>query len=95
MIELISDIAFAIGGVLAVFSGVGLLRLKSTLARFHAAGKASPVALVFICFGAALRMDALQGGLIAVIAVSLLLTFPVAVHLLFRSVGRLESPSKQ
>lgn len=76
------------GSGLAVLAGVGLLRFTTPYARFHAAGKASPVAFLVVAAGAAVEMGGSAAVRLAVAAASLVLTLPVAVHLLFRAVHR-------
>ena len=76
------------GSTIAVLSGLGLLRFSTTYARFHAAGKASPVAFLVVAVGAALEVGPGGAALLAVAATAMILTLPVGVHLLFRAVHR-------
>ena len=69
-------------------AGVGLLRMRTTPARLHAAGKASPVALILTAIGASIEVG-LAGAAVLVVAVgALVLTLPVGVHLLPRGLYR-------
>lgn len=77
-----------LGGALAVLSGVGLLRLRTPYARFHAAGKASPVAFLLAAAGAALELGWAGAARLAAASAAMVLTLPVGVHLLFRAVHR-------
>lgn len=79
------------GSLLALLAGVGLLKFTTTYARLHAAGKASPVAFLLVAFGAGVELGWSAGAQLLVAAVAMVLTFPVAVHLLFRAVHRTTS----
>ena len=88
MIEFVSAVLMIIGGFVALLAGVGLLRFGSSYARFHAAGKASPVAFVVAAAGVALKVGG-TGTLLVLTAVgAIVLTLPVGVHLLFRAFYR-------
>ncbi len=76
------------GSVLALIAGVGLLRFGSPYARFHAAGKASPVAFLLVAVGAAIETGWVGSAKLAVAVLALVVTLPVGVHLLFRAVHR-------
>jgi multicomponent Na+:H+ antiporter subunit G len=76
------------GSALALIAGVGLLRFESPYARFHAAGKASPVAFLLVAVGAAIETGWVGSAKLAVAVAALVLTLPVGVHLLFRAVHR-------
>ena len=84
----VADLLMALGGLIAVLAGVGLLRFETNYARFHAAGKASPVAFLVAALGAALTLGWVGSAYLAVAAVAMVLTLPVGVHLLFRAVHR-------
>lgn len=73
------------GSALAALAGVGLIRFGSTAARLHAAGKASPVAFILVALGGALELGAVGAARIAVSVAVMMVTLPVGVHLLFRS----------
>jgi multicomponent Na+:H+ antiporter subunit G len=76
------------GSALAVLAGVGLIRLRTPYARFHAAGKASPIAFLVAALGAAIESGPAEAARLAVAATALVLTLPIGVHLLFRAVHR-------
>ena len=84
----LAAILLLLGAVTILLAGVGLLRFRSPYARFHAAGKASPVAFLLIALGAATEVDAASAARLAVAAVALVVTLPVGVHQLFRAVHR-------
>ncbi|MFT4659735.1 MAG: multicomponent Na+:H+ antiporter subunit G [Candidatus Aldehydirespiratoraceae bacterium] len=79
--------AFLLAGVaVIVLAGVGLFKLKTPYARIHAAGKASPVAFLIAGIGASFELGWSGAARLALAGVALVLTLPIAVHLLFRAV---------
>ena len=76
------------GSALLLLASVGLLRFSTPYARFHAAGKASPVAVIIVSIGAIIELGAAGGARLAVASAAMILTLPVAVHLLFRATHR-------
>ncbi len=76
------------GGLIALLAGTGLLRFSSTYARFHAAGKASPVAFLVAAIGAGIELGVSGAASLAVASAAMVLTLPLGVHLLFRAVYR-------
>ena len=84
----VASVLILAGSGLALLAGVGLLRFDTPYARFHAAGKASPVAFVLVAAGAAIETGWVGAAQLAVAAAALVLTLPVGVHLLFRAVHR-------
>ncbi|MGB3736330.1 MAG: monovalent cation/H(+) antiporter subunit G [Ilumatobacter sp.] len=84
--------AFVLAGVaVIVLAAVGLLKLKTPYARIHAAGKASPVAFLIAAVGASLELGWAAGARLVVASVALILTLPLAVHLLFRALHNTEA----
>ena len=81
-----SSILLLAGSVLTVLAGIGILRFRTPYARFHAAGKATPVGFILIAAGASLELGWSAAALLAVSAVALSITLPIGVHLLFRAV---------
>ena len=84
----IASVLVLLGAAIAILAGVGLLRFSTPYARFHAAGKASPVAFLFTAAGAAVELGPGGASRLAVAAAAMVLTLPVGVHLLFRAVHR-------
>ncbi len=80
-----------VGSSLLLLASVGLLRFSTPYARFHAAGKASPVAVIIVSIGAMIELGASGGARLAVASAAMILTLPVAVHLLFRSTHRTDT----
>ena len=85
---IVSSILLLAGGAIAVLAGIGLNRFHTPYARFHSAGKASPVAFLFVAAGAALETGWGGAARLAVASAALVLTLPIGVHLLFRAVHR-------
>jgi multicomponent Na+:H+ antiporter subunit G len=89
----VTSVLVLLGGLVAILASVGLLRFSTPYARFHAAGKASPVAFILVAIGAAIETG-LRGTIELVIAVvALLITLPAGTHLLYRAAHRTSSSS--
>jgi multicomponent Na+:H+ antiporter subunit G len=88
IVNIVAAALLLTGGGLAVLAAIGLLRFETAYARFHATGKASPVAFLVTAIGAAMTLGPAGAAQIAVAATAMILTLPVGVHLLFRAVHR-------
>ncbi len=88
MTSAVAGSIMVLGAAVAVLAGVGVLRFRTPYARFHAAGKASPVAFVIVAIGASLDLGVAGAARLAVAVAAIVLTLPVGVHLLFRAVHR-------
>lgn len=88
ILSTVGDILMVVGSVIAIIAGIGLVRFSTPYARFHAAGKASPVAFLLTAIGAALHLGSNGSGILAVSTVAMLLTLPFGIHLLYRAVHR-------
>ena len=86
--SIFSELLMVLGAAVAVIAGLGVVRFRTSFARFHAAGKASPVAFIIAGLGAAIELGWVGAGYILIAAVAMILTLPVGVHLLFRAVHR-------
>lgn len=87
--------AFLIAGALvAVLAGYGLIKFSSPYARFHAAGKASPIAFLVAALGAGIELGWSASARLLVAAAALVLTLPLAVHLLFRALHRTDPTTR-
>jgi multicomponent Na+:H+ antiporter subunit G len=87
----VTNVLILAGAVLAVLAGIGLLRFESPYARFHSAGKASPIAFLLVAVGAGFEVGLAGAAQFAVAAVALIVTLPAATHLLFRATYRTSS----
>lgn len=90
----IGSIIILVGSVIGLLAGIGLLRFSTPYARFHAAGKASPVAFLVAALGTAMTLDPAGAAYLGVAAAAMILTLPVGVHLLFRAVHRTTSSNQ-
>ena len=88
-----SWVVVMLGVVVIVLAGVGLLKFRTPYARFHAAGKASPVAFILVAVGVGPEVGWVGSGRLVLAAIALVITLPVAVHLLFRAVHSLDHAS--
>ncbi len=77
-----------LGAFVALLAGIGLLTFNTAYARFHAAGKASPIAFLLVAVGAGIEVGAKGAAELAIVAAALLLTLPASTHLLFRATHR-------
>jgi multicomponent Na+:H+ antiporter subunit G len=84
----VSSIFVLLGSFVALLASVGLLKFRTSYARFHAAGKASPIAFLLVAIGAAFEVGPLGAAELGIVAVALLLTLPASTHLLFRATHR-------
>lgn len=87
---MLSDVFVAallvVGSLLCLVAGVGMLRLPDTLIRMHAATKAGTLGTGFILMAEAVAAGELGTTLrVVAIIVFLLLTAPVAAHLIGRA----------
>jgi len=85
---LIANVLMLSGGLIAILAGVGVLRFSTSYARFHAAGKASPVAFLVAATGASIELGGAGPTYLIIAGAAMVLTLPVGVHLLFRAVHR-------
>lgn len=84
----VSSVFILLGALVALLAGLGLLTFHTPYARFHAAGKASPIAFLLVAVGAGIEVGAAGAAELAIVAAALLLTLPAATHLLFRATHR-------
>ncbi len=91
--NLLAGLIMALGGILAVLAAAGLHRFSTPYARFHAAGKASPVAFLVTAVGASISLGFAGAALLVIASAAMILTLPVGVHLMFRAVHRTTPPS--
>lgn len=84
----LAEALMILGALIAALAGIGIVRFSSSYARFHAAGKASPVAFLIAGLGAGIELGWVGAGYVFIAAAAMVLTLPVGVHLLFRAVHR-------
>ena len=89
MIEWIAGISLLLGGAFAIIAGLGILRLPDVLIRMHASTKAGTLSCGLIILGAALNFyDGESMVRATAIVVFLLLTAPIAAHMIGRAAVR-------
>lgn len=81
-----SEVLLVAGGAWFVLAGLGVARLGDTLARVHAATKATTLGLALVVIGALLQAPAGDGIKLLLALVLVALTAPVGGHLLGRAV---------
>lgn len=86
--SVVASVIMLAGGLVALLAGVGVLRFPSPYARFHAAGKASPVAFLVAAIGAGIELGPGGAAYLLISAAAMIMTLPVGVHLLFRALHR-------
>ncbi|MDO5623999.1 MAG: monovalent cation/H(+) antiporter subunit G [Pseudomonadota bacterium] len=86
LFALLAAVLIAVGGVLLVAAALGVTTLPDALSRQHAATKAVTLALMSICVGAFLVHAGWSWGWrLGLIVAYLMITLPVASHLLARA----------
>ncbi|MEM7045278.1 MAG: monovalent cation/H(+) antiporter subunit G [Pseudomonadota bacterium] len=89
MTEVIVALLLVSGGAFAAIAGLGLLRLPDILIRMHASTKAGTLGVGLIVAAVAVHFDmALVTTKAVLIILFLLLTAPVAAHLIGRAAYR-------
>lgn len=93
MNDIIVSVLIICGGVFAAIAGLGLLRLPDVLIRMHASTKAGTLGVGLIVLGVAVHFpQTLVLTKAILIIVFLLLTAPVAAHLIGRAAYRSNTP---
>jgi multicomponent Na+:H+ antiporter subunit G len=86
VIEILSLVLAAIGALLILVAGIGILRLPDLLTRMHASSKAGTLGAVCILLAVALRFaDFVITVKTVLIVLFLFLTAPVAAHMIGRA----------
>lgn len=86
--NIVSSVFILLGAFVALLAGIGLVTFTTPYSRFHAAGKASPIAFLLVAVGAGIEVGARGAAELAIVAAALLLTLPASTHLLFRATHR-------
>ena len=93
MIDYLTGILMIIGGIFCLVASVGIVRLPDALIRMHAATKAGTLGTGLLVIAEALLYRQLGISLRAVTVIALvLLTAPVAAHLIGRAFYRSGEP---
>jgi len=84
--DVVAAVCFLLGALLAMIAAIGVLRLPDLLSRMHAATKPQVLGLVLVLIGLGFRLRQPEVvGILALIALSQLLTTPVANHMVGRA----------
>ena len=93
MIDLLVALLLVLGGGFAAIAGLGVLRLPDVLIRMHASTKAGTLGVGLIVIAVAVaKGDLLVTSKAVLIILFLLLTAPVAAHLIGRAAYRSGTP---
>ena len=71
---IVFELIILAGSLVAVLAGIGLLRFSTPFARFHAAGKASPVAFIVSAIGASFILGWAGAALLLTASFAMVLT---------------------
>ena len=85
-VSVVGDILIVLGSVWFVLAGLGVARLGDSLARVHAATKATTLGMILVVLGAAVQLPMEDGLRIALAILLIALTNPLGGHLLGRAV---------
>jgi multicomponent Na+:H+ antiporter subunit G len=83
----------SLGVLLMMVAGIGLLRMPDLLTRMHASSKAGTLGAALVLLAVALHFgDAAVTARVVVVCVFLLLTAPIASHVIARAAYRVGVP---
>ena len=82
----VADLLMVAGASWFLLAGLGVARLGDSLARVHAATKATTLGMILVVLGAAIQLPAADGLRIALAIFLIALTNPLGGHLLGRAV---------
>lgn len=84
--DVASGACLLLGALLALIAAVGVLRFPDVLTRMHSATKPQVLGLLLVLLGLALRLrDPGALGILALVALSQLVTSPIASHMVGRA----------
>ena len=84
--DVAGEVLMLLGAAWFLLAGVGVARLGDSLARVHAATKATTLGMILVVLGAALQLPVGDGLRIALAIFLIALTNPLGGHLLGRAV---------
>ena len=84
--DIVADVIMLAGALWFLLAGLGVARLGDSLARVHAATKATTLGMMLVVLGAALQLPLDDGLRIALAIFLIALTNPLGGHLLGRAV---------
>jgi multicomponent Na+:H+ antiporter subunit G len=81
-----SALCLLVGALLTLIAAVGVLRFPDLLTRMHSATKPQVLGLLMVLLGVGLRLrDASTTGMLLLVALSQLVTTPIASHMVGRA----------
>ena len=93
MTDLVAAVLIVLGGAFCAVAGLGVVRLPDVLLRMHASTKAGTLGVGLVLGGVALHFgDVTVVAKAVLVVLFLLLTAPVAAHLVGRAAWRSGSP---
>jgi multicomponent Na+:H+ antiporter subunit G len=89
MTTLVGGVLVGVGVALVILAGLGIVTLPDLFSRMHAGSKTTSLGLLLVFVGAAVLHGTWQAGVkLGLAGVFLLVTQPVAVHVLSRAAHR-------
>ena len=93
MTDIVAAVLIVLGGAFCAVAGLGVVRLPDVLLRMHASTKAGTLGVGLVLGGVALHFgDVTVVAKAVLVVIFLLLTAPVAAHLVGRAAWRSGSP---
>ncbi len=84
--DVASAVCLVLGSLLALIAAIGVLRFPDLLTRMHSATKPPVLGLLLVLLGIGLRLrDPGAAGLLLLVALSQLITSPIATHMVGRA----------
>ncbi len=89
VLDMTGLVMILIGSLFNLTTAVGLMRLRDTFSRQHAASKPQTLGVLLVLLGVGLRLrSGLDVGMLVIVGVFQLLTIPVSAHMLTRAAYR-------
>jgi multicomponent Na+:H+ antiporter subunit G len=84
--DVAAGVCLLLGALLALIAAIGVLRFPDVLTRMHAATKPQVLGLLLVLLGLGLRLrDPSSVGILMLVALSQLVTSPIATHMVGRA----------
>ncbi|MEM6679991.1 MAG: monovalent cation/H(+) antiporter subunit G [Pseudomonadota bacterium] len=91
--EIVATLSLIAGGLLCFSAGLGVVRFQDVFLRMHAATKAGTLGLMFIVLALCVVLPETDAIIKAIlVAVFMVMTAPIASHLIGRAAFRTRSP---
>lgn len=87
--DIASAVCLLLGVLLALVAAIGVVRFPDVLSRMHSATKPQVLGLLLVLLGVGLRLrDLSASGLLLLVALSQMVTSPIASHMVGRAAFR-------